>query len=120
MQPTHITANLSVPDIDMARDFYEGYLGLTAQDMGLDWVMRFLLPDGRAAVQLVTEDATAPIGSVLSVAVGDQVQEAYDEAVRRGYEIVHPLTTEAWGPQRFFVRAPDGNVINVVGHKDPS
>jgi catechol 2,3-dioxygenase-like lactoylglutathione lyase family enzyme len=119
VQPTHIIANLSVPDLDRARDFYQGYLGLTAEDMGLDWVTRFRLPGGSSAIQLVTRDATAPVDSVLSVAVGDQVQEAYDEAVRRGYEIVHPLTTEAWGPQRFFVRAPDGNVINIVGHKDP-
>lgn len=118
MHPTHVIANLTVPDIEQAKDFYQEYLGLTAQDMGLDWVTRFLAPDGRAAIQLVTRDATAEIDSVLSVAVGDQVQEAYDEAVRRGYEIVHPLTTEAWGPQRFFVRAPDGNVINIVGHKD--
>ena len=31
---------------------------------------------------------------------------------------VHPLTTEAWGVRRFFVRAPDGNVVNVVRHRD--
>ena len=119
MRPTHIMADLSVPDINGAREFYQEYLGLTAQDMGLDWVIRFLDPDGRAAVQLVTQDATAQINPAVSVAVGDQVQEAYDEAVRRGYEIVHPLTTEPWGVQRFFVRAPDGNVINIVGHQDP-
>jgi hypothetical protein len=28
------------------------------------------------------------------------------------------LTTEEWGVRRFFVRAPDGNVINVVRHHD--
>ena len=118
MHPTHITANLQVPDIDNARDFYQGYLGLTHEDLGLSWVTRFRSPDGRAAVQLVTEDATSAVDSVLSVAVGDEVDEAYAEAKRRGYEIVHPLTTEPWGPRRFFVRAPDGNVINIVGHKD--
>lgn len=36
-------------------------------------------------------------------------------AQRRGYEIVHPLTTEPWGVRRFFVRAPDGNVMNELG-----
>ena len=35
-----------------------------------------------------------------------------------GYEIVHPLSTEAWGLRRFFVRAPDGNVINIVNRRD--
>jgi uncharacterized protein YceH (UPF0502 family) len=27
---------------------------------------------------------------------------------------LHPLTTEAWGVTRFFVRAPDGNVLTIV------
>jgi hypothetical protein len=31
---------------------------------------------------------------------------------------VHPLTTEPWGVRRFFVRAPDGNVINIAYHRD--
>ncbi len=31
---------------------------------------------------------------------------------------VHPLTTEPWGVRRFFVRAPDGTVVNVVSHRD--
>jgi catechol 2,3-dioxygenase-like lactoylglutathione lyase family enzyme len=35
-------------------------------------------------------------------------------ARRLGYEIVHPLTDEPWGVRRFFVRAPDGNVLNIV------
>ena len=48
----------------------------------------------------------------------DDVDAAYAEAQELGYEIVHPLTTEAWGVHRFFVRAPDGTVINVVGHPE--
>jgi len=119
MQPTHIIANLTVPDIGAARDFYQDYLGLTDEEIGMDWVTRFRSPDGRAVVQLVTRDATAPIDSVISVAVGDGVEEAYAEAERRGYEIVHPLVTEPWGVRRFLLRAPDGNVINIVSHKDP-
>jgi catechol 2,3-dioxygenase-like lactoylglutathione lyase family enzyme len=54
----------------------------------------------------------------MSVLVGNDVDVAYAEARRRGYEIVHPLTEEPWGVRRFFVRAPDGNVINIVSHRD--
>lgn len=119
MRVTHLMANLSVPDIDEAREFYADYLGLSTEGLTeLDWVARFQSPDGQAAVQLVTRDATAPADSVISVAVGDDIDEAYEEAQRRGYEIVHPLTTEPWGIRRFFVRAPDGNLININGHKD--
>jgi uncharacterized glyoxalase superfamily protein PhnB len=71
-----------------------------------------------AVVQLVTRDATSPVESVISVHVGDEVEEAYEEAQRLGFEIVHPLTEEPWGVRRFLVRAPDGNVVNIVNHKD--
>jgi predicted enzyme related to lactoylglutathione lyase len=118
VQPTRATANLSVPDIAEARGFYADYLGLSVEAMNLGWVARFQSPDGRAVVQLVTRDATSPQDSVLSVSVGDGIDEAYEEARRRGYEIVHPLTTEPWGLRRFLVRAPDGNVINVNSHQD--
>ena len=50
--------------------------------------------------------------------VGLDVDEAYADAQHRGYGIVHPLTDEPWGIRRFFVRAPDGNVINIVSHRD--
>ena len=66
-------------------------------------------------VQLVTADATSPEDSVASVLV-DDVESAYAEALRLGYEIVRPLTTEEWGVHRFLVRAPDGNVLNFVEH----
>lgn len=118
MRPTGITANLNVPDIEEARQFYTDYLGLSVEEMNLGWVARFTTPDGRATVQLVSGDATSPVGSALSVHVGDEVEAAYDEAQRRGFEIVYPLTTEPWGVRRFFVRAPDGTVINIVSHKD--
>ena len=118
MHPTGVTANLPIDDMDQARTFYMDYLGLSVEEMNLGWVARFTTPDGRASVQVVTRDESAPVDSQLSVHVGDEVEEAYEEAQRRGYEIVHPLTIEPWGVRRFFVRAPNGTVINVVSHSD--
>jgi catechol 2,3-dioxygenase-like lactoylglutathione lyase family enzyme len=118
LHATGITANLSVADLAEARDFYVNFLGLSVEGFNLGWVVNLHSPDGRAVVQLVTRDATAPVDSVISVHVGDEVEAAYQEAQRRGFEIVHPLTTEPWGVLRFFVRAPDGNVVNIVNHKD--
>jgi catechol 2,3-dioxygenase-like lactoylglutathione lyase family enzyme len=115
---TGITANLSVADLAEARDFYVDFLGLSVEGFDLGWVVNLQSPDGRAVVQLVTRDETAQVKSAISVHVGDEVEAAYEEAERRGFEIVHPLTTEPWGVRRFFVRAPDGNVINIVNHKD--
>lgn len=72
----------------------------------MDRVTRFRATDGNVAFQLVTHDATATENAVISVAVGEAV-DVYAEAQRRGYEIVHPLTTEPWGIRRFLARAPD-------------
>ncbi|MEY2469823.1 MAG: hypothetical protein QOF21_2521 [Actinomycetota bacterium] len=116
MKVTGVGANLHVDDIDDARDFYADYLGLSVEEFNMGWVARYSSPDGSASVQLVTRDATAPVDSVMSVHVGATIDEAYEEAQRRGYEIVYPLTKEAWGLRRFFVRAPDGNVFNMVSH----
>jgi predicted enzyme related to lactoylglutathione lyase len=115
---TGVAANLPVFDIEATRSFYADYLGLGVEEMNLGWVARYRTEDRRASVQLVTRDATRPVDSVLSVHVGDRIEDAYADAQRRGYEIVHPLTREPWGVRRFFVRDPDGNVINVVSHSD--
>ena len=112
-----IVPNLTVDDATSGHDFYEEFLGLEKQfDMG--WVASFRSPTNPSIqVSLVSRDATAPEQSALSVQVAD-VDAAYAEAQRRGYEIVHPLTHEPWGVRRFFVRDPHGVVVNVVGHAD--
>lgn len=118
MRITGITANLPVDDISAARSFYTDFLGLTVEEFNLGWVARYRSPAGRVSVQLVTRDASAPENAAISVHAGAGVDDAYAEAKRRGYEIVHPLTDEPWGVRRFLVRAPDGTVINVVSHSD--
>jgi predicted enzyme related to lactoylglutathione lyase len=117
MRVTSVHANLRVPDIPSARAFYAEYLGLGVETIGMDWVTRFSSPETGAGVQLLTHDATAPEDPVASLKV-DDVEAALDEARQRGYEIVHPLTTEPWGVRRFFVRAPDGNVLNIAQHEE--
>jgi predicted enzyme related to lactoylglutathione lyase len=117
MQATKVMANLRVADIAAAKSFYTDYLGLTSEEFNMGWVARYTSADRRAVVQLVTRDATAAEDSVISVCT-DDIDAAYGEAQKLGYEIVHPLGTEAWGLCRFFVRAPDGNVINIVNHRD--
>lgn len=90
-----IITDLHVDDIESAREFYAGYLGLTTEDFNLGWVARFSSPDTKMKIQVVTSDATAPEDPVVSIKVTD-VDVAYEDAQRRGYEIVHPLSTECW------------------------
>ena len=117
MRAKRIMANLRVADVDAAKTFYTDYLGLSNEEFNMGWVARYSSADAGARLQLVTGDATATEDSVISVCT-DDIDAAYAEAQRLGYDIVHPLTTEAWGLRRFFVRAPDGNVINIVNHHD--
>ncbi len=116
MRAKRITANLRVADIESAKNFYSGYLGLSTEEFNMGWVARYTSPDTGVNVQLVTRDATAPEDSVISVHT-DDVEAAYEEALELGYDIVHPISTESWGVRRFLVRAPDGNVVNIV-HAD--
>jgi predicted enzyme related to lactoylglutathione lyase len=119
MQVKRIIADLPVVDIAAAKDFYADYLGLSSEQFNMGWVARFASPSTSAEVQLVTRDASAPDNPALSVLIApDEIEDAYLEAKRRGYEIVHSLTVEPRGPRRFFVRAPDGTVLNIVAHAD--
>jgi predicted enzyme related to lactoylglutathione lyase len=115
MRATRIIADLPVADVEAAKGFYTDYLGLRTEEFNLGWVARYTSPDTGANLQLVARDASAPENPAISVFT-DDVDAAYAEAEQLGYEIVHPLTTEPWGVRRFFVRAPDGTVVNVVDH----
>ncbi len=117
MRVTRIIADLRVSDLEAATGFYTDYLGLSTEEFNMGWVARYTSPETGANVQLVTRDITAPEDPVISV-LTDDVDGAYAEVQELGYEILHPLTTEPWGVRRFFVRAPDGNVINIVRHHD--
>lgn len=108
MRVTQIIADLQVTNLEVAKGFYTDYLGLTVEEFNLGWVASYTCPETGANLQLMTRDATAPKDPVISVKV-DDVEAAYSQAQERGFEIVHPLTTEEWGVTRFFVRAPDGN-----------
>ncbi|MDD7939437.1 VOC family protein [Actinomycetospora lutea] len=107
-----IVANLAVDDPAADAPFWTGLLGLeTPMDMG--WVVNHR--SGTSQVQLISRDATAPEDSRVSVEV-DDVDAVHEQAVAAGYEIVHPLTDEPWGVRRFFVRTPQGVVVNVLAH----
>ncbi|MEV0222360.1 VOC family protein [Streptomyces sp. NPDC050704] len=98
-----------------SRDFY-GLLGLE-EVMNLGWVMTLASPaNPTAQISLFTEERTAPVVSDVSVEVED-VDAVYAEVAASGAEIVRGLRDEEWGVRRFFVRDPNGRVVNVLGHR---
>lgn len=118
MRVHNIIPDLPVTDVEQAKTFYTDYLGLSIEEFSLGWVARYTDPETGAHLQLVSRDASASVNPAISVQV-DDVDEAYADATRRGFEIVHPLTDEPWGVRRFFVRAPDGTVLNILAHRTP-
>ena len=114
MRVVEVIADLQVDDLEEAKAFYADYLGLSTEEFNLGWVARHT--ETGATLEVLTRDASAPAVPVVSVKV-DDVDAAYAEAQQRGFEIVHPLQDEPWGVRRFFVRAPDGNIFNIVMHR---
>ncbi len=98
-----------------SRDFYD-LLGFE-EVMDLGWIMTLASPSTPAAqVSVMTGDKTAPVTPDMSVEV-DDVEAVYAAVRDSGAEILHPLQDEEWGVRRFFVRDPNGRVVNVLSHR---
>jgi catechol 2,3-dioxygenase-like lactoylglutathione lyase family enzyme len=115
MAVSRVVPDLKSTKLEEAKAFYTEVFGLQVV-MDLGWIVTLADPQ-RPKVQLsiMTEDATAPVVPVASIQV-DNVDASYQAARAAGAEIVHELTDEPWGVRRFFVKDPDGHVINVLTH----
>jgi catechol 2,3-dioxygenase-like lactoylglutathione lyase family enzyme len=108
----------AVPDIRSerfpeSRAFYVDLLGFTVA-MDLGHTMTFASPKNPTAqVTLIRSDGS--LVPQMTVEVGD-VDATYAEAQRRGADVVYRITDEPWGVRRFFVRDPNGIVVNVISH----
>lgn len=110
--------DLTSTDLARSRTFYRDLLGFTV-GMDLGWVVNFVSPDNPSAQVLVmAADGSAEVQPDMTIEV-DDVDLLHARALERGYEVVRPLTDEPWGVRRFFVRDPDGTVVNVMRHLDP-
>jgi len=114
-----VVPDFHAKDIRASREFYAEILGLeVALDQG--WVVTFSAPGNPAAqITLISEDATATVRPDASIEV-DDVDAAHMAAQQKGYDIVHPITDEPWGVRRFFVRDPNGTVLNILSHRQTS
>jgi predicted enzyme related to lactoylglutathione lyase len=121
MSIRRIVPNIVSSHPDLCRDFYAGFLGLRV-GMDMDWIVTYVSqenPTAQISVVRGNSPPTADRSITLSVEVAD-VDHAHQEAVRRGYPILYPLTNEPWGVRRFHVADPNGIVINVMCHQPKS
>ena len=115
MSVRRVVPDFQADDPSASTQFYAEVFGLEpAMDLG--WIVTFADPENPSAqISVLRRDATASVVPDVSIEV-DDVDMAHAAAQRLGCEIIHPLTDEPWGVRRFFVRDPDGHVINVLSH----
>jgi catechol 2,3-dioxygenase-like lactoylglutathione lyase family enzyme len=117
-------SGFSVDNLEKARDFYSGMLGLKvdSQDMGL----RLHLPGG-ATVFAYQKDNHQPASFTILNFVVDAIDEAVDELARRGVQFEHydgDLKTDKKGiargisakrgPDIAWFKDPSGNFLSVL------
>ncbi|NEB74365.1 glyoxalase [Streptomyces sp. SID14478] len=96
------------------RAFY-GALGFE-EVMDLGWVMTLASPaHPTAQINLIERGGPELVVPDMSVEVTD-VDAAYEAMRLAGAEVVRELRNEEWGVRRFFVRDPQGKIVNVLGH----
>ncbi len=116
MAVKRIKPNILSEDFAASRAFYTGVVGLDVGE-GLDWILFFGTDRREVQLSVMALDIKAHQHPDVSIEV-DDVDETYQRAVAAGCEIVYPLTDEEWGLRRFFVRDPNGAVINVTQHAE--
>ncbi len=109
-----VVPDLRAADMARSRDFYRT-LGFD-EVMDLGWAVTLASPDNPTAqIMLIGTNADEPQPDIsIEVADADAAHEAMTAA---GADVVYALRDEPWGVRRFFVRDPDGTVVNVVSHR---
>ena len=110
-----IKPNILSDHLDESRAFYNEVIGLDGGE-GLDWILFFGTDQPEVQLSVMKLDIKARVHPDVSIEV-DDVDAVYDRARAARAEIVYPLTDEEWGLRRFFVRDPNGAVINVTEHR---
>jgi uncharacterized glyoxalase superfamily protein PhnB len=111
-----IKPNVLSDRFDDSRAFYEGVIGLEGGD-GLDWIIFFGTDREEVQLSVMRLDIKANVHPNISIEV-DDLDAVYARAQAAGAEIIYPLTSEDWGLRRFFVRDPNGAVINLTQHTE--
>ena len=116
MTVLRIVPNLHARDPRALAAFYRDLFGLDiAMDMG--WIATLVTKGPmKPQLSLMSEGGAGTDVPVISIEV-DDVDAVHAAAVNGGHEIVHPLSDEEWGVRRFFVRDPEGYLVNVLSHQ---
>ena len=114
MKIARIIPDLHSSNIEASKKFYAEFLGLSLE-MDMGWVLTFVSPSNPTAqLTLLKTDGSNELPGV-SIEVED-ADDLHAKALALGLDVVYPLTEEPWGVKRFFVKDPNGYIINCVSH----
>ena len=117
---TDAFSGFAVPDLEAARSFYGGVLGLeTGEEMGQ---LSITLPGGAKVFVYQKDDHRPAVFTILNLVVGD-VRAAVDELVGKGvrferydgFEQDERGIASGMGPDIAWCTDPAGNIIAVIG-----
>ena len=116
MAVIRIVPNLRARDPRVLAVFYRDLFGLDVM-MDHGWIATLAAAKATMTPQLSLASQGGAGTDVPDISIEvDDVDRVHDAAMRGGHQIVHPLTDEDWGVRRFYVRDPEGHLINVLSH----
>ena len=114
MNIRRVVPDFRTADMERSRAFYRE-LGFE-EVMDLGWVVTLASPSNPTAqIILMSTDADEQQPDI-SIEV-DNVDAAHEAMTAAGAEIVYALRDEPWGVRRFFVRDPNGAIVNILSHR---
>lgn len=114
MTINRVVPDVACADIEAGKRFYR-LLGLR-EVMDHGWVVAMASPTTPAAQVMLIQADPSGMHPVMSVEV-DDVDAAHAAMRAEGADVVYAIRDEPWGVRRFFVRDPDGQIVNVVAHR---
>jgi catechol 2,3-dioxygenase-like lactoylglutathione lyase family enzyme len=120
-----VGAGLAVSDMDRAREFYEGKLGLRVSIDSADNVQYRCAEDSVLHIYLSPEHAGKSTATLASWGVNDDIERLVDELTKRSVTFEHynepGLKTDEKGIARFegdakvaYFKDPDGNTLSIA------
>lgn len=117
-----VTSGFAVNDLNAAKEFYEGTLGLSVEVLDEEFGVTRLQPaDGGAILMYLSADMTPASYTMLNFEV-DDIDAAVDDLVSRGvslerydgFEQDEKGIMRGPGPQIAWFKDPSGNVLSVL------
>jgi catechol 2,3-dioxygenase-like lactoylglutathione lyase family enzyme len=116
-----VSTAIAVSDIDRAREFYEGKLGLSGGEVEVDGGITYPCGDGTSIHPYPSPDNAGKSGATLAFWAVADVEATVDELNSKGVKFEQygePFNTDAKGIARFegnaagaWFRDPDGNIL---------